>query len=50
MLAAVQESLTTLVARSNDPLAPEGGTAQLIQSATVIRDKAQQIEQLIGSK
>jgi hypothetical protein len=50
MLAAVQDSLTTLVARSNDPLAPEGGTAQLIQSATVIRDKAQQIEQLIGAK
>ena len=49
MLVAVQNSLTTLVTRSNDPLAPGGGTALLIQSATMIRDHAQQIERLIGS-
>jgi hypothetical protein len=49
MLAAVQNSLTTLVARSNDPLAPGGGTEQLIQNATAIRDQAQQIDHLIGS-
>jgi len=49
MLAAVEQSLETLVARSNDPFAPGGGTARLLESLTAVRDHAREIDRLIGT-
>lgn len=49
LLASVDESLSALAEHSNDPFAPGGGTAQLLESATAIRDHANEIERLIGS-
>ncbi len=48
MLAAVQQSHEALVARSNDPLAPGGGTIRLIESLTAVRDRAREIDRLLG--
>lgn len=50
MLAAVEHSHSTLVARSNDPFAPGGGSIRLIESLTAVRDHALEIDRLLGSQ
>lgn len=50
LLAAVDRSLTELLAASSQPFAPGGGTAQLAQSILIVRDKARDIKQLFASR
>jgi hypothetical protein len=50
LLAAVDRSLTDLLAASTNPFSPGGGADQLLQSVVTVRDDAKEIKQLLAAR